>query len=57
MKIKIEDLIEITTKVDDILHDHGFSVNHDILSTYILMTIKESYPNDDVELETPNMRK
>lgn len=51
MKIRIENLIEITDKVDDILHDHGFSVNHDILSTYILRTIGESYPHDDIDLE------
>lgn len=51
MKIKIEDLIDITNKVDHILHDYGFCVNHDILSTYLLKTIKKSYPNDIVELE------
>lgn len=55
MEIKIEDLIDITCKVDDILHDYGFVVSHDILSMYILRTIKESYPNDDVQLGKPDM--
>lgn len=57
MKIKIEDLIDITNKVDDILHDYGFSVNHDILATRIMGTIKESYPYDNVELEKPYIKR
>lgn len=55
MKIKIEDLIDITDKADDILHEYGFVVSHDLLSTYILKTIRESYPNDDMHLEKPDM--
>ncbi len=51
MRIKIEDLIDITDKADDILREYGFVVNHDILTTYMLKTIKESYPNDDIQLE------
>ncbi len=43
MKIKIEDLMDMTNKIDDVLHDYGFVVDHDILATYILKTIKESY--------------
>lgn len=55
MKIKIEDIIDITDKVDDILHDHGFIVSHDLLSTCLLGTIRESYPNDDIYLEIPDI--
>ncbi len=51
MRIKIEDLIDITNEVEDILHEYGLVVNHDILTTYMLKTIKESYPNDDIRLE------
>jgi hypothetical protein len=53
MKIKIEDIIDITDKVDD--HDYDFVVSHDLLSTYLLKTIRESYPNDDMYLENPDM--
>ena len=54
MKIKIEDITDITDKVDDILHDYGFVVSHDLLSTYLLRTIRESYPNDDIHIENPD---
>ena len=57
MKIKIEDIIDITDKVDDILHDYGFVVSHDLLSTYLLKTIRESYPNDDIHIENPDMKQ
>jgi hypothetical protein len=57
MKIKIEDIIDMTDKVDNILHDYGFVVSHDLLSTYLLKTIRESYPNDDMYLENPDMTK
>ncbi len=53
MRIEIEDLIDITNEAEDILHEYGFVVNHDILTTYILKIIKESYPNDDIQLEKP----
>ena len=51
MKVKTEELIEITDKVDDILHDYGYIVDHDILAGYIFKTIRESYPNDYAELD------
>lgn len=51
MKIKIPDLLEMTESVDGILHDHGFVVNHDLLSSYLLRTIRESYPNERIVLE------
>ncbi len=50
MKIRIEDIVDITNKMDDIFHDYGFVVSHDILSSYITRIIKESYPSDDVLL-------
>lgn len=55
MKIKIQDLIEMVYKVDDIFHDHSFVVDHDILGLYLLEIIRESYPHDDVELEKPDL--
>ena len=50
MKVKIQDLMDITNKIDDVLHDYGFVVNHDILATYILRTIKDSYDDDVPQL-------
>ena len=50
MKIKIEDFMDMTNKIDDVLHDYGFVVNHDILTTYILRTIKDSYVDDAPQL-------
>lgn len=49
--MKTEELIDITYKIDDVLHNHGYIVDHDILSHYIFKVIKESYPNDNIELE------
>ena len=55
MKIKIEDLIDITDKVDN--HEYGFCISHDLLSTYLLKTISETYPNDEMQLEKPDRVK
>lgn len=49
--MKIEELIDMANEIDDILHSHGYVVDHDILSHYIFKVIKESYPNDNIELE------
>lgn len=55
MKVKVEELVKISSDIDSILHKHGFSVDHDILALYILRVIKLSYPQDDVELDRPNL--
>lgn len=60
MKIRTEDIIDIVDKVDGIFHDYGFVVNHDILSIYVIKTIRESYPSGDTqigELDTKLMKK
>ncbi len=49
--MRVEKLIEITDKIDAILHEYGYSVDHDILSHYLLKVIKDSYPNEDIGLE------
>lgn len=54
--MKTEELINITNKIDDILHDHGYIVDHDILTHYIFRVIKESYPNDNLELEPQDLK-
>jgi len=51
MKIRAKDLIEIVCNIDNVLHDHGFIVDHDVLGQHLLKIIKESYPNHNVELE------
>lgn len=51
MKIKTRDLIDMVNEIDDIFHDRGFVVDHDILGLNLLRIIRESYPNDNVELE------
>lgn len=53
--MKVEELIDITDKIDAIFHEYGYSVDHDILSHHILRTIKDSYPNDDIQLESPDL--
>lgn len=52
--MKVEKLIEITNQIYDILHGYGIVVDHDILARNIFKTIKESYPNDSIELEPPD---
>lgn len=52
--MKVEELIHITNKIDDILHGYGIVVDHDILAHHIFKVIKESHPNDNIELESPD---
>lgn len=54
--MKIEELINITNEIDDILHGYGIIVDHDILAHNIFKTIKESYPDHNIELEPPDLR-
>ena len=49
--MKIEELIDITNKIDDVLHGYGIIVDHDVLVHYLFKIIKESYPNDNIILE------
>lgn len=49
--MKVEELLDITNKIDVILHEYGYSVDHDMLSHHILKVIKDSYPNNDIGLE------
>ena len=54
--MKTEELIDIANKIDCILHDHGYIVEHDILAHHIFRVIKESYPNHNIELEPPDLK-
>ena len=54
--MKTEELINIANKIDDILYEHGYVVDHDILAHHIFRVIKESYPNDNIELEPPDLK-
>ena len=54
--MKVEELIDITDEVDDILHGYGTVVDHGILAQNIFKTIKESYPSHNIELEPPNLK-
>ena len=54
--MKIEELINIANKIDDIFHDHGYIVDHDILTHHIFRVIKDSHPNDNIELEPPDLK-
>jgi hypothetical protein len=54
--MKVEELIDITNKIDDILHGYGIVIDHDILTHHLFKAIKESYPNDNIELEPPDLR-
>lgn len=54
--MKAEELIDITDKVDDVLHGYGIIVDHGILAHHILKVIKESHPNDNIELEPPDLK-
>lgn len=54
--MKIEELIDIANDIDDILHSYGYIVDHNILTHHILRVIKESYPNDNIELESSDLR-
>ena len=54
--MKTKELIDMVEKIDDILHDHGYVVDHDILAHYLFKVIKESYPNDNIELEPLDLR-
>ena len=56
LTMKVEELINITNDVDDILHGYGLTVDHDVLAHYLFKVIKESYPNDNIELEPPDLR-
>jgi len=42
-EIDTHTLIEISDKVDDVLHSYGYVVDHARLSSHLLRTIKESY--------------
>lgn len=53
--MKVEELIDITNHIDDILHGYGITVDHDILAHNIFKTIKESYPDGSIELESPEV--
>lgn len=53
--MKVEKLIDIINEIDDILHRYGIIVDHDILTHHILKAIKESYPNENIELEYSNL--
>lgn len=57
MRVKTEELIEITDQIDNILHNRGYIVDHNVLADHIFRTIRESYPNDDIELDGPNVEK
>lgn len=54
--MKAEELIDITNKIDDILYGHGIIVDHGVLTHYLFKIIKESYPNDNIELELPDLK-
>lgn len=54
--MKVEELIDITNQIYDILHGYGIIVDHDMLTHNIFKTIKESYPNDSMELEPPDLK-
>ena len=53
--MKIEELIDITNEIDDILHGYGVVIERDILVHHLFKAIKESYPNHNVELEPPDL--
>lgn len=55
MRIKVEDLIKMSDEIDDIFHKNGFVVDHHILTSHVFNIIKSSYPQDDVELEEPDL--
>lgn len=55
MKIKIEKLVEMADEIDDIFHRHGFIVDHDILTLSLVSIIKSSYPNEEIEIEKPDL--
>jgi hypothetical protein len=54
--MKVEELIRITDDIDDILHRYGIIVDHDILTHHLFKVIKESYPNNNIELEPPDLK-
>jgi hypothetical protein len=54
--MKVDELVDITNEVDDILHGYGIVVDHDILAHHLFKAIKESYPNDNIELELSDLR-
>lgn len=47
--------MNMSNKIDDIFHQHGFIVDHDVLTLCILGIVKSSYPQDNVELEMSNL--
>jgi len=49
-EIDTHTLIEISDKVDSVLHSYGYVVDHARLSSNILKTIKESYNDIDKHL-------
>lgn len=55
MIVKVEKLMDLSDQIDDIFHKNGFVVDHDILTLHILDVIKSSYPQDNVELERPDL--
>ena len=54
--MRTEELIDITNQIYDVLHEYGITVDHDILAHNIFKTIKDSYPNDNIELEPPDLK-
>lgn len=54
--MKVEELIRITNEIDDIFHKYNFIVDHYILSRHVFNIIRESYPNDSIELENPDLK-
>lgn len=48
--MKVEELINMTDEIDDILYGYGIIVDHDILAHHLFNAIKESYHNVRLEL-------
>lgn len=55
MKIKIEKLVDMSNEIDGIFRRHGFIVDHDILTLSLVSIIKSSYPNEEIEIEKPDL--